>query len=1063
MNTLRVAFLVMLCAVFAGYALEFELELGPSDENAIPSGVIKAVDEAYKLNMEGLDALEKKDYKTAMDCFNRALEVFPQYSDALNNRGVVQFRRGDVMGAQRTWEEVVKRDSKYGVGYYNLGLVFLHDKQMKNAKKMFEKAIKRNKKFTEAIVRLGVVYLEMDHKAAALDQFARAYRIAPTHQDAWNFYSYGLLLNKDTTQALVVLKNAGENKVALSRLGRIEGARKNYSKAADYLSRAVKNGAESSVLVELASVQMDGGKCKPALKTLGKYLSRESRPAADAWLLAGYAAKECSGIGKTLQYYEKGLEQYPYDPLLRYNAGQIYFKQKKYDLAEKMWDGLSDSLQEPSLYFMRAVAARARKDLSSAEQFIKKALSMDQKAQYHDFLGVVYHAQKKHKKAEEHFKKALKIDPGLESAQLNLAIKGKSPAELKNASSQLATQLKSCSGNTCSDLAFQLSIIHYYQKDYSKAVSVLSSIDEKRKDKRVYRHLALFYRKLLDYEKAISVLQSAASRFDLDYKTEYELAELHLLAGKPGRAVELFKALLPKIKENPWRLYYQIGYAYMEQNDLTMAKRFFEKSLEARRDNPAARGLLAFVLNRMGKTEQARVHWEKNVKDDPDNPVLFTNLALAHETDGRYKQALKYYKKAQEINPSDKTININLGNVYVGLEKIPKATDAYTRALKSDKRDLAAYNLFLLYKKNNDRAKAEKMSQILQKEFPSSIHTRRVVAEMSFWKGDTSKALSALEGLKEKDEHDWYALGRIYAARGNRRKAQNALAKLPSDALWDKKKKNVLASLAFKSGKFDEAFSLYKQSADTTFASQYNTALTAYNAEKYEVAMSLCRKLVRTASGKNRADVIRLAGNCAFAAKEWKSAKTWYQQLSNVEANDGVVQYNLAVAHYNLGEIEQAYERYQNARKIDGSIRNKDIELRYKQSQKPRKRVKTEVKLDSLDALYNEAVQLHSSGMQDRAEKLYEKIVKRDSTHSQAWNNLGAIYGARGDLEKAESAYLKALRNEYKVPETYVNLVSIYLALEKVGKAREWVARGLKKHPENHLLEEMKDRVSKAK
>lgn len=1059
---LRYALMMLMMVVWGGYSLDFELELDPANENALPSAVIKAADEAYNLNMRGLGALEKNDYKTALDCFDNALAVFPQYSDALNNRGVVLFRRGDVMGAQRTWEMVVKRDPSYGVGYYNLGLVFLYDNQLEQARKMFEKSLKINKKFIEAVVRLGIVHLQAGNEAAALNQFARAYKIKPTHQDAWNFYSYGLLINGDTAKAVTVLKNAGENSISLTRLGRIEGMRKNYKEAGEYLSKAVKLGAEPAVLVELASVQMDGGDCKSALGTFTQYFSREALPSADAWLLAGYAAKECSGIAEALGYYEKGLEQYPRDPLLRYNAGQIYFKQKEYKQAESMWHGLSDSLQQPSVYYMRAIAARERKDLSSAEKYIKKALSMDQKAVYHDFLGVIHHTNGKQKKAEEHFKKALELDPGLRSAQLNLALKSKSPADLEQTALRLSKQLKNCAGDSCIELAFQLSVIHYHQNKFSKAVSALLSVDEKKRDERLYRHLALYYRKLLEYGKAISALQTCASKFVLDAKAEYELAELYLLDGKPARAAELFKALVPKMKENPWRLYYQIGYAYMEQNELKVAKGYFERSLKAKKDSPAARGLLAFVLNRLGDAELARKHWEKNIKNDPENSVMYTNLALSHGKEGRYDLALQYYKKAKAVNSSDKTIDINMGNVYVGLDKIPEAMNAYTQALKSEKRDLAAYNIFLLARKKNDKTQADKMYNILQSEFPNSLHSRRVAAEMNFWKGDTSKALSALEQLKEKDAYDWYALGRIYAARGNREKAQKALSKLPSDALWEKQKKAVLASLAFSSGEFDEALSLYKESGDTTFSSKYNTALTAYNARRYEEALSMCKNMVKRAVGQDRADVCRLAGNCAFALKKWESAKAWYLQLSNVEARDAVVQYNLAVAHYNLGEVEESFKRYQNARKLDKSISNKDIELRYEQTQKSsRKVVKTVVKLDSVDAWYNEAVELHNAEMPERAEELYKKVVKHNPSHSQAWNNLGAIYGARGDLEDAVSAYLKAIENKHDVPETYANLVNIYMALEKSAEAEKWVNEGLGKHPGSQLLKQMKGRIGK--
>ncbi len=1061
MFKVKLTIVALAVSISMAQSLDFQLELDPSKENALPAAILKAADEAYETNMRGLDALDKKDYPSALKHFDEALEIFPQYSDALNNRGVVLFRRGDVMGATRTWEEVVKRDSEYSVGFYNLGLVHLYDKNYKDAQKMFEAAIKVNKKFPEAITRLGIVYLLTNNRAAALDNFERAYKVAPTHQDAWSFYSYGLLLSGDTVKAVTVLKAAGDKMEALCQLGRIEGIRKNYKSAGEYLSRAIDLGADPSVLVELASVQMDGGDNGAALSTLDRYFSKEIRPSSDAWLLAGLAAKESKGVPKALEYYERGLRQYPRDPLLRYNAGQIYFMQKKLDRAEGMWEGLADSLQEPSLFYMRALAARQRKDLASAEKYILKALSMDDKAEYHDFLGVIHHTRGAHDKAEEEFRKALKINPNLKSAQLNLAMKSKSSVDLDAAVSQLSKQLELCKGDSCADLAVQVSVLHYYRKDYAKAVALLSTV--KNKDEKIYHHLVLFHKELQEYEKAITVLEEARAKLVLEPGMEYELSELYLIAGKTDKAVKSFQDLIPKWKENPWRLYYQLGYALMEQNDLQSAKMYFEKSLSAKKDNPAARGLLAFVLNRTGNVEQARVHWEKNIKDDPQNPVLHINMGLSHEREGRYEQALEYYKKALALKPDDKSININIGNAYVGLDRTAEAMNAFKAALETDKRDLAAYNLFLLAKKKNDKSKATEMSGILKKEFPTSIHTRRVSAEMAFWNGDTLGAQKSLEALDEKDAYDWYALGRIYAAKGQREEAQKALAKLPSEALWDKEKKAVLATLAFQSGNYDEAFSLYKESGDTSSAAAYNMVLTAYNAKRYSDALAMCGKVIKKVVGKDRADLCRIGGNCAFALKNWKEAKSWYLQLSAVEARNAVVQYNLAVAHYNLGEVEDSYSRYQNARELDKTIHNKDIELRYEQLKKGAAPAVVSVpKLDSLDQWYNQAVDYQTSGKETLAEAMYRKIVARNPEHNQAWNNLGALYGARGELDSAVVAYRKALEKKHDIPETYANLVNVYLALEDLKSARLWLTKGLGHNPGSEVLEQMKGRIDQA-
>jgi len=1056
---------------FAQGQMEIDLDLGASPDKALSSAIMKVADEAFQLNLKGLDALERKDNNAALDLFTQAINVFPQYTDAISNRGVALYRRGDVAGAQRAWEEAVRRDPQYHVAFYNLGLIYLHSKKFDEARRQFQLALKQNGKFTEAILRLGVIDMQTGRTSAALEQFAKAYKGAPAHQDAWNFYSYALLVSKDTAGAVTVLKNVGDNPEALAQLGRIEGLRKHYAQAIEYLSKAVTRGASAQALLDLASVQLDAGKCGDALSALSDYFAKETNPDIDSWLLSGFAAKECHGAAKALEYYEKGLKRHPRDPLLMHNAGQMYFSQKDYAKAEEMWSGVGDTYSDPQMYYMRAVAARQRNDLGAAERHIKKAISMDEKADYYDFLGMLNHAKGDGKAAEEHFRKALKIDPNNMSAQLNLAVKGKNAADLDKSIEDASRRLSSCNNN-CGDAALQLSILYYHQKKYDKAVSTLESVKDADKDIRVYRHIAVYNKELQRFDKTAAVLEAAVAKFPNDLQMQYELAEAYLSSGSPAKAAKIFAALAPKWKTDVWRLYYQLGYAYMEQNELTSAKAAFEKSMAAKKDNPAARALLAFVLNRMGETDKAVDQWEKTVKEDGNNATVHINLGLSYESKGQYDKALESYKKAQSLDQSDKAVYINLGNAYQGLGRTAEAFYAFTRGLESNKRELAAYDIFLLSKKRGDAERADKMYALLKKEFPSSVYYTRVSAETDLAKGDTAKALASYESIKEKDAHDWFAVARVSAALGQKAKAESALAKVPDDGEWRREKSVVRARLAFNGGDYRGAYHSYKEAFNASAkdggadvdALAYNMLFAACKGMMHKEAMEAAEEAIKRAAGNARAEICRIAGDCAVAAKKWADAKTWFTKLSTIEPNNAAAQYNAAVAHYNLGEVEESYNRYQKARELDKKIQNKDIELRYEQFKRGGPSQQKEVTLsnrsrnDSLDTWYNRAVDLQNAKKVDQAEALYKKILDQDTAYGLAWNNLGAIYGARGELDQAESAYLKALAAQ-QAPETYANLANIYIAQNENAKAAEIVAKGLEKNPNSAALKQLERKV----
>jgi len=1049
------------------------LRLDPSNTDALPAAILQAAEDAYQFNVRGLDALERGDLNAAHGLFQQALDAFPQYTDALNNSGVVLFRRGDAAGAQRIWEEVIKRDRQYHVSYYNIGLIHLQNKKTDEAMAQFQTALRYNTKFTEAILRIGAIHMQANRPATAVEQFAKAYKGAPKHRDAWTFYSYGLLATRDTAAAIKVLQDVGDDAGALAQLGRIEALRKRFAPAAEYLGRAVDRGAPASVLLELASVQIDAGKCKDAQSAMSKYFAKDKNPGVDAWLLAGFAAQECEGPAKALEYYERGLKSHARDPLLLHNAAQVHFSMQNHAKAEEAWSGIGESAQDPQMLYKRAVSARFRNDLPAAERHIRKAISMDEKAEYHDFLGILLHAKGDGKAAEDHFKRALRLDPNNASAQLNMALKNRSPADLEKAVADASRRQSSCKGGKdCADAALQLSVLYYHQKKVAQALSALEAVKEADRDLRIFRHLAIYNRELQRHDRAVAVLEAAVKRFPNDMKMQYELAEAYLTAGSPLKAVQIFTTLLPRWKENVWRLHYQLGYAYKDLNDLPNAKASFERSMAARKDNPAARALLAFVLNRMGDTEKAVGHWEQTVKEDGNNAAIHINLGLSYENKGQYDRALESYRRAQTIDPSDRAIHINLGNAFQGLNRIPEAFDAFNRGLESKKRDQAAYNIFLLARKQNDNDRARRMADLLKKEFPSSIYNQRVSAEMELVKGDTAKALAGYEAIKEKDVDDWHSLARIYAARGQRPQAEAALAKLPDDDRWGRQKSAIRAALAFNAGDFAGAYRAYRSAiiggGPAAEANIYNMILAAYNAGMHFDVIDAAKEHAPRIQGKTRTEVVRIAANSAISSKNWGEARNWFGQLATLEPTNAVAIYNLAVAHYNLGEIESAYNQYKRAQRMDKKIQNKEIEERYDQFKRgdpppsaqntPPPSSSRRTSRDSLEIWYNEAVDLQNAKKEAQAETIYKKILEIDPAFGLAWNNLGAIYGARGDLDDAATAYLKALENQ-TAPETFANLANVYIALEDLTKARDIITRGLSSNPNSAILKRMDQRL----
>ncbi len=81
-------------------------------------------------------------------------------------------------------------------------------------------------------------------------------------------------------------------------------------------------------------------------------------------------------------------------------------------------------------------------------------------------------------------------------------------------------------------------------------------------------------------------------------------------------------------------------------------------------------------------------------------------------------------------------------------------------------------------------------------------------------KGDTVKALNAYESIKDKSEHDWFAVARFAAALGMTSKAENALGNIPDDKEWVRFKGSVRVRLALNKGDVKGAERAYKEAVE---------------------------------------------------------------------------------------------------------------------------------------------------------------------------------------------------------------------------------------------------------
>jgi tetratricopeptide (TPR) repeat protein/S1-C subfamily serine protease len=136
-------------------------------------------------NNRGIVRDDLGDKQGAIDDFNQAIKINPNYAQAYNNRGIVRDDLGDKQGAIDDFNQAIKINPNYAQAYYNRGIVRneLGDKQ--GAIDDYNLAIKINPNYANAYNNRGYVRNELGDKQGAIDDFNQAIKFNPNLAEAY--------------------------------------------------------------------------------------------------------------------------------------------------------------------------------------------------------------------------------------------------------------------------------------------------------------------------------------------------------------------------------------------------------------------------------------------------------------------------------------------------------------------------------------------------------------------------------------------------------------------------------------------------------------------------------------------------------------------------------------------------------------------------------------------------------------------------------------------------------------------------------------------------------------
>jgi tetratricopeptide (TPR) repeat protein len=331
---------------------------------------------------EGVGHHQAGRYKEAEVCYQRVLEIHPDYPDALNLLGLIAMVNSDHSLSEQLIRRAIALSSSRSDYHYNLGVALSAMGKWDQAIEAYQRASHLDPKYAEPYVNMGVIFQKQGKRAVALEMFEKAISIRSDLGEA--FYNLGNLCYEsgDIPRALEMMRQAirlkPDYKEALFNLAvmlRKSGA---FQESDAYFMKLLSfYPAYAEAHFQRGLLRYGEGKKEEALDLFMKTVGLNPRH-VQALNNVGHLLQEKGAYEEAIAIYKRALAEKATDPEILFNIGTAYqFRGYIQEALDWFNRSLFVSPDNPSAIFARGETLLAMGDLKEGFKDYQARLRVD--------------------------------------------------------------------------------------------------------------------------------------------------------------------------------------------------------------------------------------------------------------------------------------------------------------------------------------------------------------------------------------------------------------------------------------------------------------------------------------------------------------------------------------------------------------------------------------------------------------------------------------------------------------------------------------------------------------